>query len=792
MNKYILLFLFFVFNYTNVNSQNYTWANSLAGKGVSTLTNLNPGSSLCSGVAVDNMDNVYITGFCNDSVDFDPGPANYFLVGGNDDIFFAKYNPSGNFIWAKVLKSDGRNWATDIVLDSNNNIYLTGQCQSNADFDPGPGMSVLTVNPGYANIFFIAKYDSSGNYIWAKGIGGAFATYSTDLSIDNKSNIYVTGSFYNTVDFDPGNNTQNLISNGKGVFFAKYDLNGDYIWAKNLSGVGSYGGGSAIEVNDSGNVFITGYFGNTVDFDPSLVTKNITANTTADRFFAKYDNFGNFIWAKNIDVNDNGVFFTGRNIKIAIDQMENVIITGDFKGNVDFDPGPGQVFLSSSYSSTYISKYDMFGNFLWTKGIIGSCISSDIKLDCNEYIYITGSFYSADFNPGQGVDILTSNSPSAFMTFFAKYDTNGYYNWAKMIGNNGYGGSTSNPKLTIKLGNQFIGGIFKQTGDFDPSSNNATLTASGVGQNAFFAKYSSQNIIDLGNDTILCEGETLILDATTLNATYLWQDNSTNPTFNVQQQGSYWVQVTDNCGSVTDTINVSYYPVLNLKLGNDTTLCQGEPLRLDATTSNATYLWQDNSTNPTFNITQQGTYWVQVTNNCENSTDTINVTYNPRPSVDLGNDTALCQGETLTINAANLNAIYLWQDSSINPTFIVTQHGNYWVQVTNSCGSINDTIIIIEEDCEIILEMPNIFTPNNDGVNDLFIPIKRDNITSIKTNIYNRWGMLIFASDFLNIGWDGRTTAGSSVANGTYYWTIQYTDINGVDNNLKGYVTVLR
>jgi gliding motility-associated-like protein len=293
--------------------------------------------------------------------------------------------------------------------------------------------------------------------------------------------------------------------------------------------------------------------------------------------------------------------------------------------------------------------------------------------------------------------------------------------------------------------------------------------------------------IDLGNDTSLCQGEVLILDATTPNATYLWQDNSTNPTFNVSQQGAYWVEVAATNCSTTDTINVNFNPIPTIDLGNDTTLCQGEVLILDATTPNATYLWQSNSTNPTFNVSQQGAYWVEVAvNNC-NTTDTINVNFNPRPTVDLGNDTTLCQGEVLILVATTPNATYLWQDNSTNPTFNVSQQGTYWVEVAvNNCNTRNSILIAIK-DCEIILEIPNVFTPNKDGTNDLFAPIISNGIVSMRTIIYNRWGNKVYETNQLLIDWDGQ-----GANDGTYFWIIYYTDITGAENILEGHVTILK
>ncbi len=195
-------------------------------------------------------------------------------------------------------------------------------------------------------------------------------------------------------------------------------------------------------------------------------------------------------------------------------------------------------------------------------------------------------------------------------------------------------------------------------------------------------------VVNLGNDTTLCQSEILFFDATTPNATYLWQDSSANSTYTVNVAGVYWVDVTINSCTVRDSIQVNYNPLPIVNLGNDTTLCQGETFQLHATILNATYLWQDNSTNATFTVSTTGIYWVDVTiNNCT-TRDSVQVDYTPLPVFDLGNDSTLCQGEILQLDATTVNAAYLWQDSSASSTFPVTTAGIYWVDVTvNNCST---------------------------------------------------------------------------------------------------------
>ena len=239
------------------------------------------------------------------------------------------------------------------------------------------------------------------------------------------------------------------------------------------------------------------------------------------------------------------------------------------------------------------------------------------------------------------------------------------------------------------------------------SSTDSTLTVSQAG--AYWVKVDLNNcsatdtinvsyvpwpVVNLGPDTTLCQGEILLLDASTTNATYEWQNSSTNPVFTVNSPATYWVKVTVNNCSSFDSINVSYTPLPVVDIGNDTTLCQGDLITLNATTAGATYLWQDNSTNAQYSASQAGTYKVTVTvNNCSSS-DSITISLNPLPIINLGNDTTLCEGELVILDANTTNATYLWQDNTTNPTISASQSGIYWVEITvDNCSAV-DTLLL--------------------------------------------------------------------------------------------------
>ena len=159
----------------------------------------------------------------------------------------------------------------------------------------------------------------------------------------------------------------------------------------------------------------------------------------------------------------------------------------------------------------------------------------------------------------------------------------------------------------------------------------------------------------------------------------------------------------------------------------------------------------------------------------------------PLPIINIGNDSSLCEGETIALNAATSDATYLWSDNSTIPTYNVTQQGEYWVEVTVNNCELLDTIIIKDKKCSALLQLPNIFTPNNDGINDFFTALVNKNIVSMKTIIYNRWGKEVFKTNDLLIEWEVQNHN-----SGTYFCVVNYTDNNGVKYFVNGYLTLIR
>jgi len=178
---------------------------------------------------------------------------------------------------------DGGN---SIALDAFGNVYTTGHFEGTADIDPGAGVFNLT-SAGLYDIF-ISKLDASGNFAWAKAMGGAGYEYGLSIALDADGNVYTTGGFFSaTVDFDPGGGVLNLTSaGGYDIFISKLDASGNFAWAKAMGGTTRDQAGS-IALDDSGNVYTTGYFHDTPDFDPGAGVFNLTSAGNSDIFVHK-------------------------------------------------------------------------------------------------------------------------------------------------------------------------------------------------------------------------------------------------------------------------------------------------------------------------------------------------------------------------------------------------------------------------------------------------------------------------------------------------------------------------
>ncbi len=294
----------------------------------------------------------------------------------------------------------------------------------------------------------------------------------------------------------------------------------------------------------------------------------------------------------------------------------------------------------------------------------------------------------------------------------------------------------------------------------------------------------------LGADTILCEGQNLSYNFNLPNATYLWNNGNILNTKIIQNPGLYWLSVTEQGCSSTDTINVFYKPAPIVQLGRDTVLCDGVALRLDAFNNNATYLWQDKSTLSSYLVKTTGVYNVLVDINGCKANDSVNITYKSKPAVSLVKETTICSGQEILLQPlTNTNDKYLWQDGSINISLKVKKAGTYILSASNECGITTSTANVFLGTCE--LNMPTAFTPNNDGLNDLFRVKNIFAVEAFSFIIYNKFGEVVFASNSINNGWNG-SYKGTAQNAGAYVWIISFIDSNNIKKIAQGTVLLLR
>ena len=379
---------------------------------------------------------------------------------------------SPTFEWAKSMGGTTDDIGVSIITDASGNVYTIGSFNGTADFDPGAGVYNLTAIGSHD--FFIQKLDAAGNFVWAKRTGGSSDTDVNSIAIDAFGDLYITGSFAGTIDFDPGTGVSNLTASflTTQAFIQKLDANGNFIWAKATSGLSAACVGRSVDTDALGNVYITGYFIATIDFDPGTGVSNFTSNGNHEIFILKLDASGNFVWAKSM-----GDTSLDWGYSISIDPLGNVFTTGYFFNTVDFDPGTGVNNLSSNGGQDiFIQKLDANGNFIWAKNIGGSSYDGGISIttDGTGHIYTTGYFKNtADFDPSIGITNLTSNGSNDI--FVQKLDASGNLVWAKSIG-----GSSNDVGTSIGVdtsGNVYTTGFFDGTIDFDPGVGIHNLTS---------------------------------------------------------------------------------------------------------------------------------------------------------------------------------------------------------------------------------------------------------------------------------------------------------------------------
>ena len=307
----------------------------------------------------------------------------------------------------------------------------------------------------------------------------------------------------------------------------------------------------------------------------------------------------------------------------------------------------------------------------------------------------------------------------------------------------------------------------------------------------------------LGNDTVLCPGGFILLTPNLPAGNFLWSDSSTGNSFVVTAGGTYGLQYSNACGSVSDTLAVQALPLPTINLPSDDSLCFGETLLIDHPNDPlVNYQWSFGGDTARALLNRDTTVWITASNACGQVSDTIRLGFFPEIPLDLGADTLICESFVLTLNALVPGGFnYRWFNGSTGFSVQVNGPGSYWASTDVGTCTVTDTIDISNDfdscfrDIDCFIEVPNVFTPNNDGLNDVFQVNSDCNFTQFEMSIYNRWGNLVYRTFDFGIPWDGNDATGRDLPEGVYFYVFRYQDgvaVNADQSDRTGSVTLLR
>lgn len=299
-----------------------------------------------------------------------------------------------------------------------------------------------------------------------------------------------------------------------------------------------------------------------------------------------------------------------------------------------------------------------------------------------------------------------------------------------------------------------------------------------------------------GPDTTLCPGSSLSLSIDIPGAGVVWQDGSTALQRTIATAGEYQATVSVGHCTTQAGLSVGFVPVPAVNLGDNRELCPGDTIWLSVDPGPAQTLWNEGSTDTVLAVTAPGYYAVTLGLDGCSATDGIHVLERPvETRLNLGPDSEICPGARIRLDASMPDATsFLWNNGSTEPALYATGPGLYEVQVSGHCIEATGTIRLTAGVCEVLVHVPNAFTPDGDDLNEIFLPVLEFPVDKWTFRIFNRWGQLIFATETPDQGWDG-THHGKPVPVGVYVWDLHYEGgaaTGVVRGQQRGHVTLLR
>jgi len=808
------------------------WSTYLGGSGVDVILAL----------SIDGSDNIVLGGNTGSSNFPTVGAFQGTSGGGTWDAFVSQFSPTGTLNWSTYLGGSGNDFFITLSLDGSDNIVLGGRTTS-PNFPPS-GAFQNTLGGGQDA--FVSHFSPTGTLNWSTYLGGSGVDLITALSIDGSDNI-VVGGLTTSANFPTAGAFQGTSGGGQDVFVSHFSPSGTMNWSTYLGGSGS-DFIIALSIDGNDNVVLGG-----TTFSANFPTAGAFQGTFGggawDAFVSHFSPTGTLNWSTYLGGSSFDELSSGG---IVMDTAGNINVGGDTY-STDF-PTTSCAFQQTNAGSEdqYLTRFNRNGQVLCSSYIGGPGPGHDemenpISLNSKGMIVMFGFVFSSGYpvTPGAyqttfggatdgfiGVFCPTTCGNFVLNMDFAATDTAicpgtaiNFTDTTPICDTTGVTWQWQFPgAVPAQSTNQNPKGItYTSPGIYDVSLIISTPCGNDTLVKSNYIEVQSLSVVSLGGDTTLClvAVDSLLLDPSIPGATYQWQNGSTDSLFYADTTGTYYVAVTDSNGcTASDTIEVTFVPALATTFATDTGICSGDSLLLWANGQGGTvqYSWSPtiglsnpNIASPVAKPSTTTTYQVIVSNQCEADTGNITLTVNPLPVFTAQPDNAtITKGDSILVNLFPDSLSYTWlpatglsDASSSKPLVFPDQTTTYTVTATDSNGcKTTGTVLIIVEDQQFIIWLPNAFSPNGDGSNDLFtvrpIPVSDEGFIHFTVRIYDRWGEKIFEQSgdpkaAVTVSWDGKDKAGRLLSTGVYVWYIQGTKSNGnVEEIAKGNVTLLR
>jgi len=729
-----------------------------------------------------------------------------FMGGGTYKGYMAmlvKYDSSGNVLWARKASQAGKlgvSVSSSVALDNAGNVYIAGYFIDSVSFGP----FTLTESSTQGNIF-VVKYNQAGTVQWVTSAVNASPVshcQANSIALDALGNVYITGSFDDTISF--GATTLRATASSSDVFLAKLDPSGNPLWAKQaiISGPFCFATGYSVAIDASGNPYMAGSFINL--FKLGALTLN---STEGDMFVAKYDASGNVLWANQSQSGSNSNNGAGGS-SMCIDGAGGIYVTGSFYGNTSF--GSIKLATTANHNQPFLAKYSSSGGLLWAKqGITsdnntwyGFSLASDTLNNGGGFMVIgAASGGNPPYIMNIGADTFKLNSAFQSATILLKFDSAGNTLCGEIYseGDEDDGDGVSVDRAGKHI---YIGGDLDTTTVFGPD----TLANAGPfrGEQPYVARWKDccgfkAAVTGAGS---ICKGDSIKLIAGG-GGTYLWNTGATSSAIVVSPNTTSTYTANVSLGSCTQaaTVNVTVNPVPLPVLNTRKSICAGETVTLSASGATS-YSWSPaiglNCTtcpSPIANPTITTEYILTLTDGPCIVKDSTLVIVNPIPALTACCNTTIPFGQSVQLTSSG-GASYSWSpvlglscDTCANPVASPLVNTTYTLTITSDSGCTAQQTITIDVTCGTLF-IPDAFSPNNDGQNDVLY-VRDDCIKTLQFEIFDRWGNKVFETNDKTNGWNGMHK-GQAMNTGTYVYYLKATMYDGTTQEKKGNVTLVR